>query len=56
MYDIEKREDGWAVIDMRTGRVAVVNDIPQTGKDIQDADEMADILNYFEDQKPARLS
>ena len=56
MYDIEKRDDGWAVIDTRTGEVAVVNDIPQVGKDIEDADDLADLLNHMERQKPARLS
>ena len=55
MFDIEKRDDGWAVIDTRTGMVAVVNDIPQNGKDLDDADDLADLLNYVERQKPELL-
>lgn len=47
-YDIEEREDGWAVVDAATREVAVVNGIPQTGKDIEDADDLVDLLNLME--------
>lgn len=47
-YDIEEREDGWAVVDAATREVAVVNGIPQTNKDIQDADDLVDLLNLME--------
>ena len=47
-YDVERREDGWAVVDAATREVAVVNGIRQTGKDIEDADDLVDLLNLME--------
>lgn len=56
-YDIEKRQDGWAVVDAATREVAVVNGIPQTNKDIEDADDLVDLLNLMEaEAKTARPS
>lgn len=52
-YDIEEREDGWAVVDAATREPAVVNGIVQTGKDIQDADDLVDLLNLMEEQSKA---
>ncbi len=56
MYNIEQREDGWAVIDEATGEVVMVNDFPQSGMTLADADDLADLLNRIERQKPTRLS
>lgn len=47
-YDVERREDGWAVVDAATREVAVVNGIRQTRKDIEDADDLVDLLNLME--------
>lgn len=56
-YDIEKRQDGWAVVDAATREVAVINGIPQTNKDVEDADDLVDLLNLMERQSIAvRLS
>lgn len=55
-YDIEEREGGFAVVSADTGEVALVDGVPQTGLDVQDADDLVDLLNLLESQKPARLN
>ena len=47
LYDVEKDCLGWSVIDTRTGDIAKVNDVFQDGLQIQDADELAETLNYI---------
>jgi hypothetical protein len=56
MYDIVERDGGWAIIDTRTGKIAEIDGVEQRDLDIQDADDLVDMLNRFERQKPERLS
>jgi hypothetical protein len=44
-YDVREDGEGWSVFDVFTGEVAVIALVPQTGLDIQDADDAADLLN-----------
>lgn len=45
-YDMKQLMDGtWAVIDIFTGLVAMVNETYVTDLDIQEADDMVDWLN-----------
>jgi hypothetical protein len=44
-YDIREDDAGWSVFDLWTGEAVVIGLTPQTGMDIQDADELADLLN-----------
>ena len=48
LYEIEERDDGWAVIDVRTGIAAVENGVQMIGMSIEDADDMADLLTSRE--------
>ena len=45
LYNIEKRDDGWAVIDVRTGVAAVENGVQLIGKSLEEADDLADLLS-----------
>jgi len=44
-FDLREDPDGWTVFDLFTGWPAVVGGVAQTGLDIQDADEMAELLD-----------
>jgi hypothetical protein len=44
-FDLREDPDGWTVFDLFTGWPAVVSGVAQTGLDIQDADEMAELLD-----------
>ncbi|WP_247875323.1 hypothetical protein [Ochrobactrum sp. Marseille-Q0166] len=45
-YDMKQMPDGtWAVIDIFTGLVVMVNETYITNLDIQEADDMVDLLN-----------
>ena len=44
LYNIEKRDDGWAVIDVRTGVAAVENGVQLIGMSHEEADDLADLL------------
>lgn len=44
LFDIERRDDGWAVIDVRLGVAAVSNGVTLTGMKMEDADDLADLL------------
>jgi hypothetical protein len=46
-YDIRKDSEGWTVFDVWTGETVVIGMEPQPGLDIQDADELAEWLDYF---------
>ena len=48
LYNIEKRDDGWAVIDVRTGVAAVENGVRLTGMSHEEADDLADLLTSRE--------
>jgi hypothetical protein len=48
LYNIEKRDDGWAVIDLRTGVAAVESGVQMIGMSLEDADDVADLLSSRE--------
>ena len=48
LYNIEKRGDGWAVIDVRTGVAAVENGVQLIGMSLAEADDLADLLTSRE--------
>ena len=49
-YVMEKvpGRDMWAVIDSVTHRPALVNDVPQIGLELDDADDLTDLLNRLD--------
>lgn len=47
-YDMRKEKDGtWTVFDIFTGEPAKVNDVPQEGLEMEQADDLVDLLNYL---------
>jgi hypothetical protein len=44
-YDIREDWEGWTVFDLFTGEPVAISDVPQTGLNIQDADELAELLD-----------
>ena len=48
LYNIEKRDDSWAVVDVRTGAAAVESGIQLTGMSHEEADDLADLLSTRE--------
>ncbi|MBC8267153.1 MAG: hypothetical protein H8E36_00195 [Rhodospirillaceae bacterium] len=48
LFTIEKRDDGWAVIDVRSGVAAVEEGTPLVGMSMEDADDLADLLTTRE--------
>lgn len=55
-YDIRHDADGdWSVIDALTAETVQVNDIPQTGLTLDNADDLADLLNTLESEIPSRV-
>jgi hypothetical protein len=54
-YTMEKLPDRdlWAVIDSVTHRPALVNDVPQTDLDLDDADDLTDLLNRLDQESSA---
>ena len=55
-YDIRRDSEGWTVFDLFTGEPVVIEMVPQTGLDIQDADELAELLDHktFKDERALR--
>lgn len=45
-YDIREDTEGWTVFDLFTGEPVVIEMVTQTGLDIQDADELAELLDH----------
>lgn len=45
-FDLREDSEGWTVFDLFAGWPAVVGGVVQTGLDIQDADEMAELLAH----------
>lgn len=41
-----KDDDGWTVLDVFTGQPVVISGVRQIGLDIQDADELAELLDH----------
>jgi hypothetical protein len=46
-YDIREDVTGWSVYDVWTGQTVVLDDAKQIFTEIQDADDVADLLNYL---------
>lgn len=44
-YDIREDNEGWTVFDIFTGQPAVIGGVPQVGLDIQDASDLAELLD-----------
>jgi hypothetical protein len=49
-YDIREEDNGWTVFDVWTGEPVVIALVPQVGLDIQDADELAELLDNLADR------
>ena len=49
-YDLREDSNGWTVFDVWTGQPAVIHGVPQTGLEVQDADEVADLLTRLSDK------
>lgn len=45
-YDIREDSEGWTVFDVFTGEAVAIHGVPQTGMDVQDADELAELLDH----------
>ena len=54
-YDIREDREGWTVFDVFTGEPVVIAMVTQTGLDIQDADELAELLDHKTFQGERRL-
>ncbi len=52
-YDIRSAPEGWTVYDSTTGFPAAVNDVPQVGLALDDADDLADLLNRLHTERLA---
>jgi len=50
-FDIEENNGSWSVVD-QDGEVAIVNDTALEGLDLDDADDLADLLNLIESTRP----
>ena len=46
-YDIREDDAGWSVYDVWTGQPVVIEFEPKVGLEIQDADDLADKLNFL---------
>ncbi|TNC10740.1 hypothetical protein FF100_21525 [Methylobacterium terricola] len=44
-YDIRRDRDGWTVYDVRSGAIAVIDDVLQVGLAMDEADAVADSLS-----------
>lgn len=55
-YDIRTDPNGWTVYDTATGFPAEVNCATQVGLPIEDADDLADLLNRLHDERLGSLS
>lgn len=45
-YDIRQDREGWTVFDVFTGEPVVINMVTQTGLEVQDAEELAELLDH----------
>ncbi|MEB2845910.1 hypothetical protein [Endobacterium cereale] len=47
-YDMREEDDGsWTVFDIFSGLPAEVNDVPQDGLEMEQADDLVDLLNHL---------
>lgn len=44
-YDIKPDDEGFTVFDVFTGQTVVIMEVPQVGLDIQDARDLAELLD-----------
>ena len=44
-YDIKPDDEGFTVFDIFTGKPVVIMEVPQVGLDIQDASDLAELLD-----------
>ncbi|AWB24693.1 hypothetical protein DA075_05100 [Methylobacterium currus] len=44
-YDIRRDRAGWTVYDVRSGAIAVIDEVLQVGLDMDEADAVADALS-----------
>lgn len=48
-YDMRKEDDGsWTVFDIEIGEPAEVENVPQNGLEMEQADDLTDLLNYLD--------
>jgi hypothetical protein len=52
-YNIRPDPDGWTVYDTVTGFPAAVNDVIPAGLSLEDADDLADLLNRLHNEQSA---
>lgn len=45
-YDIEQDKEGWTVFDVFTGQPVAIDGVLQIGLDIQDASDLAELLEH----------
>jgi hypothetical protein len=50
-YDIRTEFNGWTVYDIRTELPAVINNSAQTSLALEDADDLADLLNHLQSEQ-----
>jgi hypothetical protein len=50
-YVIRSWPKRWTVYDTRTGAPAVINRVPRTGLSLEEADDLADVLNVIDRQQ-----
>ncbi|RUQ61252.1 hypothetical protein EJ913_29955 [Azospirillum doebereinerae] len=55
-YDIRPDAEGtgWTVFNVETGHPAFINDAPQIGMRLIDADDLAELLTFVESRRVAR--
>jgi hypothetical protein len=52
-YDIQTDPSGWTVYDINTGLPAEVKGVVQIGLSMEDADDLADLLNRLHTEQSA---
>jgi hypothetical protein len=55
-YDIKPDGDSWTVYDTTTGLPAEVNDVVQADLSLEDADDLADLLNRLDAEQSTKAS
>jgi hypothetical protein len=55
-YDIRHDPNGWTVYDLTTGLPAEINGMVQVGLSLEDADDLADLLNRLRAEQLAAPS
>jgi len=53
-FDTKEDEEGWTVFDIFTGNPTEVNGVSQVGLPAEDAEDLADLLNYQESLKASK--